>query len=71
MTLKYIIKLIKVTIDTPERILKKLGRFDVTFTCQLYVYIDNDEIELNTVLYNDYLVSKPIYRVVGGREFNS
>lgn len=55
----------KVTIDTPERILKKLGRFDVTFTCEPYVYIDNDEIELNTVLYNDYLVSKPIYRVVG------
>ena len=58
-------KVNKVTIDTPERILKKLGRFDVTFTCEPYVYIDNDEIELNTVLYNDYLVSKPIYRVVG------
>ena len=58
-------KVNKVTIDTPERIFKKLGRFDVTFTCEPYVYIDTDEIELSTYLYNDYLVSKPIYRIVG------
>lgn len=61
-------KVNKVTIDTPERVVKKLGRFDVIFTCEPYVYIDDEEIELNTVLYNDYLVSKPIYRVVGEGE---
>ena len=58
-------KVNKVTIDTPERIMKQLGKFDVTFTCEPYVYIDTDEIELSTYLYNDYLVSKPIYRIVG------
>ena len=58
-------KVNKVTIDTPERVIKKIGRFDVTFTCEPYIYIDDEEMELNTVLYNDYLVSKPIYRIVG------
>lgn len=58
-------KVNKVTINTPERVMKKLGRFDVTFTCEPYIYIDDEEMELNTVLYNNYLVSKPIYRIVG------
>lgn len=58
-------KVNKVTIDTPERILKRVGRFNVTFTCEPYVYIDQEEMELSTLLYNDYLISKPIYRIVG------
>ena len=55
----------KVTIDTPERIMRKLGRFNVTFTCEPYVYIDEAERDLSTLLYNNYIVSKPIYRIVG------
>ena len=58
-------KVNKVTIDTPERVMKKIGRFNVTFTCEPYVYIDEEEIELSTLLYNAYLISKPIYRIVG------
>lgn len=58
-------KVNKVTIDTPERVLKRLGRFNVTFTCEPYVYIDEEERELSTILYNEYLLSKPIYRIVG------
>mgnify|MGYP003278975092 CR=1 FL=1 len=58
-------KVNKVTIDTPERILKRVGRFNVTFICEPYVYIDEEEMELSTLLYNDYLISKPIYRIVG------
>lgn len=63
--LEYYYKVNTVTIDTPERVLKVLGKFDVTFTCDPYVYVDTDEIELSTVLYNDYLLSKPVYRIVG------
>lgn len=55
----------KVTINTPERVIKKIGRFDVTFTCEPFVYIDEDEFKLDNCVYNDYLVSKPIYRIVG------
>lgn len=58
-------KVNKVTIDTPERVMKKIGRFNVTFTCEPYVYIDEEEMELSTLLYNDYLISKPIYKIVG------
>ncbi|MDC4240871.1 phage tail family protein [Clostridium tertium] len=55
----------KVTIETPERVMKRIGRFNVTFTCEPYVYIEEEELELGTILYNQYLVSKPIYRIVG------
>lgn len=58
-------KVNKVTIDTPERVMKKIGRFNVTFTCEPYVYIDEEEMELSKIIYNDYLISKPIYRIVG------
>lgn len=58
-------KVNKVTIDTPERIMKKIGRFNVTFICEPYAYIDEEERELSTLLYNNYLISKPIYRIVG------
>lgn len=58
-------KVNKVFIDTPERVLKKIGRFKATFTCEPYVYIDEEEKELSTLLYNNYLLSKPVYRIVG------
>lgn len=58
-------KVNKVTIDTPERIMKKIGKFNVTFTCDPYTYIEENERELNSILYNDYLIAKPIYRIVG------
>lgn len=58
-------KVNKVTIDTPERVMKRIGRFTATFTCEPYVYIDEEERELGTQLYNNYLLSKPIYRIVG------
>lgn len=54
-----------VIIDTPERVIRRAGKFAVTFTCEPYIYIDEDEMELSTFLYNDYLISKPIYRIVG------
>lgn len=58
-------KVNKVIIDTPERTIKKLGKFTVIFTCEPYTYIDEMERELGTQLYNNYLLSKPIYRIVG------
>lgn len=58
-------KVNSVLIDTPERIIRKAGKFTVIFTCDPYVYIDDDEIELNKIIDNNYLISKPIYRVVG------
>lgn len=54
-----------VVIDTPERLIRRFGKFTVTFTCDPYVYIDEDEYKLDNYVYNDYLISKPIYRIVG------
>ena len=54
-----------VVIDTPERLIRRGGKFSVTFTCEPYVYYDDDQLELSNILYNNYLISKPIYRVVG------
>ena len=58
-------KVNKVTIDTPERVMKKLGKFTVTFTCEPYTYIDESERQLDKQIYNYNLISKPIYRIVG------
>ena len=58
-------KVNKVTIDTPERVMRKIGRFTAIFTCEPYIYIDENERELGKQLYNNYLLSKPIYRIVG------
>lgn len=58
-------KVNKVTIDTPERIMKKTGKFNATFTCEPYTYIDESERQIDKQLYNYYLISKPIYRIVG------
>lgn len=55
----------KVIIDTPERIMKKIGKFTATFTCEPYIVIDENERELSTLLNNNYLISKPVYRIVG------
>lgn len=60
-------KVKKVTINNPERILKRMGKFVVTFICDPYVYLSygDNEIELGNYLYNEWLESRPIYRIVG------
>lgn len=65
--LDYFYKVNKVTIDTPERVLRRIGRFTVTFTCQPYVYLSEglEEIELNNYLFNYYEASQPTYIITG------
>lgn len=65
--LEFYYKVNKVTIDTPERVLKRIGRFSVTFTCEPYVYLSEglDEIELDNYLFNYYEHSQPIYKITG------
>lgn len=60
-------KVNKVTIETPERVMKKLGIFTVTFTCEPYVYLEDgkDEINLTNNIYNYNEISKPIYLIYG------
>ncbi len=60
-------KVSKVSIDTPERALKRIGRFNVTFTCNPYTYLEDgqDELSLPNTLYNDNYLAKPIYKITG------
>lgn len=60
-------KVKKVKIDTPERVIKKVGKFNVIFTCSPYVYFTDGACERNLTnnLYNDNYIAQPIYRVVG------
>lgn len=60
-------KVKKVVIETPERLIRRAGKFIVTFICDPYTYYSDgtNEIELAKVLYNDNLASKPVYRIIG------
>ncbi len=61
-------KVNKVEINTPERVVKTIGRFTATFTCDPYTYIEDEEMELPNILYNNYEISQPNYRIVGNGE---
>lgn len=60
-------KVNKVTIETPERIIRRFGRLKVVFTCEPYIYyIDGkEEIKLERKIINSDLIARPIYRVIG------
>lgn len=60
----------KVEINTPERIVRRHGKFTVTFTCEPYFYYDTNEIEIIDNIQNDYLESRPIYRITGNGNLN-
>lgn len=64
---EYFYKVKKVTIDTPERVLKKIGRFNVIFTCEPYIYLytGEEELDLEKFIYNDGEVSRPTFLIKG------
>lgn len=61
----YIVK--KINIDTPERVLKRIGRFNVTFTCEPYCYRTDglEEITLPSYLFNSYKETFPVFKIKG------
>lgn len=65
--LEYFYRVKKVSIETPERVLKRIGRFTVVFTCEAYSYEVEGakEIQISSSIYNDGIVAKPIYKVTG------
>lgn len=63
-------KVNKVTIETPTRDMKRLGKFNVIFTCDPYTYFNTEEEELNNLVNNQYEVSRPVYRIVGNGELS-
>lgn len=57
----------KVEIDSPSREAYKNGKFNVTFYCDSYMYLESGKIEilLHETLMNEESQTYPLYRVVG------
>lgn len=60
---EYFYKVKIINIGNVERTLKKIGKFNVTFICEPFQYLEsgNRFIELPDVLYNKFDISRPIY----------
>lgn len=65
--LEYFYRVKKVSIETPERLLKRIGRFTVVFTCEAYSYEikGSKEVPISAFMFNDGILTKPIYKVTG------
>lgn len=65
--LDYFYKVKKISIETPERVIKRIGRFTVVFTCEAYCYLSEglNEIDIASLIDNAYELSKPIYLITG------
>lgn len=61
----YIVK--KVTIETNERVIKRLGKFTIKFTCKPFSYLESglNPIEVVDTIYNDGYMAEPIYKITG------
>ena len=60
-------KVKKIDIGTNERLAKRIGKFQVTFTCEGYMYlIEGAETRnLSDTLYNAFEECKPVYEIAG------
>lgn len=57
----------KATITSSERELRRHGKFQATFTCEPFMYLESglDEMPIATTIYNDYEKTQPIYKITG------
>lgn len=60
-------KVYYVTITDSEREMKRIGRFNVNFTCDPFSYLKDGRREygISDVLYNPYSTSHPAYKITG------
>lgn len=61
----YMVK--RAVMSDSERAVRRVGKFEIAFTCEGYMYrIDGqDEKEIGDYLYNPYMIAQPIYKVYG------
>lgn len=58
-------KVQKIDYESIERELQHYGRFKVIFTCTPYEYTDDGQIPVDSVEFNPYSESRPIYKISG------
>lgn len=63
----YYYKVKKIEIGTNERLAKRIGKFQVTFTCEGYMYLTEgkESRSLGNTLYNAFEECEPIYEIEG------
>ena len=58
-------KVLKIVPGDIEREIRKYGRFSVTFFCDPYAYTLEGQNEVDSIFYNPYDLSHPIYTITG------
>lgn len=60
-------KVKKININTPERLVKRIGKFEVVFTCSPFIYFKDglNYQMLKESIYNNYEIAQPIYEITG------
>ncbi len=64
---EYYYKVKKAVMSDTERKAKRVGNFEISFTCDPYMYrIDGqDEKQIGDYLYNPYMEAQPVYKIYG------
>lgn len=67
---EYFYNVKRVQIETTERVIKRIGRFTVKFTCEPYAYLaaGNIVMQLEDVLVNQFETACPTYYIYGTGE---
>ena len=67
---EYFYKVKQAIMSDSERKVRRVGKFEITFTCDAYMYrIDGqEEKEIAGYLYNPYMRTQPLYKIYGNGE---
>ena len=65
--LSYFYAINKIEIDSPERVIKRIGRFNLKISCKPFMNLESglEEISIVTNIYNDYEEARPTYKILG------
>lgn len=67
---EYYYKVKQAVMSDSERKVRRIGNFDISFTCEPYMYrIDGqEEKQVTEYLYNPYMKTQPVYEIYGNGE---
>ncbi len=65
--LSYFYVINKITIDSSERAIKRIGRFNLIINCKPFMYLESglEDMPIATSIYNAYEAARPIYFITG------
>ena len=65
--LSYFYAINKIEIDSPERVIKRIGRFNLKISCKPFMNLESglEEMQIASNIYNDYEEARPTYKILG------